>query len=201
MGGLASVRWERAYDVALGLSAMSWAGLGLFAAVDRPLAVRVALASLNLLVGGLFLARREALVSGGPRAILAALPSMVLGAMAVRLADATWPVAAQAVFCAGAAFAVTSLLTLGRSFAFLPSRRELVVRGPYRLVRHPAYLGELVMLAGCAIAAPTIGGPLALAAALTLGLRIRAEEALLADDDGWASYRDRVRWRLVPFAY
>ncbi|MCB9592441.1 MAG: hypothetical protein H6719_06895 [Sandaracinaceae bacterium] len=197
----ASWRWERAYDVALGLSAISWGGLGLFAAVERPLAVRVALAGLNVVVGGLFLARREALTAGGPRAILAALPSMLLGALAVRLADASWPALAQGVFCAGAALAVTSLLALGRSFAFLPSRRELVVRGPYRWVRHPAYLGELVMLAGCALAAPRIGVPLALATALTLGLRIRAEESLLAQDAGWARYRERVRWRLVPFAY
>ena len=195
------MRWERAYDVALGLSAISWAVLGLLYAEDRPIAVRVALAALNLLVGGLFLARKNPLASGGPRAILAALPSMVLGAGAVRFADGEWPVAAQVVFAIGAACACVSLATLGRSFAFLPSRRELVVRGPYRLVRHPAYLAELVMLVGCAIAAPAYGVPLAIGVALTLVLRIRAEEGLLGEDEGWAGYRERVRWRLVPGVY
>lgn len=193
--------WGRPFDVALGISALSWAALGFFRVEHRPLSVRLALAALNLLVGLLFLARREPRASGGWRAILAALPSMLLGASAVRLADAAWPLAAQIVFGLGAACACVSLATLGRSFSFLPSRRELVVRGPYRLVRHPAYLSELIMLVGCAIAVPDLGAPLAIGAALTLAWRITAEERVLADDDGWSTYRERVRWRLVPGLY
>lgn len=193
--------WGRTFDVALGLSALSWAVLGLFLAPDRPLSVRLALAALNLLVGLLFLTRREALANGGWMTILAALPSMLLGAAAVRAADGSWPIAAQVVFGLGAACACVSLATLGRSFAFLPSRRELVVKGPYRLVRHPAYLSELLMLVGCAIAAPVLGVPLAVGAGLTLAWRIRAEERVLAEDETWASYRKRVRWRLVPGLY
>lgn len=193
--------WTRAFDVALGLSALSWAGLGFFRVEDRPFSVRLALAGLNLLVGLLFLMRREALVNGGWRSILAALPSMLLGATAVRMADQAWPIAAQVVFVLGAGCACVSLATLGRSFAFLPSRRELVVKGPYRLVRHPAYLSELLMLVGCAVAAPAWGVPLAIGAALTLAWRIEAEERVLASDEVWGSYRARVRWRLVPGLY
>ena len=98
----------RAFDVALGLSALSWAALGFFRVEHRPLSVRVALAGLNLLVGLLFLARREPHASGGWRAILAALPSMLLGASAVRVADAGWPLCAQIVFGLGAACAGVS---------------------------------------------------------------------------------------------
>ncbi|HJL17650.1 MAG TPA: isoprenylcysteine carboxylmethyltransferase family protein [Sandaracinaceae bacterium LLY-WYZ-13_1] len=194
-------RWERAYDVALGLSAISWAGLGLWGAEARPWSVRLALAALNLLVGGLLLIRHAPLASGGPRAVLAALPSLILGGAAVRLADGPWPLAAQALFGLGAAGACASLATLGRSFAFLPSRRGLVVRGPYRLVRHPAYLSELLMALACATVRPWPGALLAGGAALTLALRIRAEERLLARDEGWAAYRARVRWRLLPGLY
>ena len=195
------MRWERAYDVALGASAISWAGLGLFRAVDRPFGVRLALAALNLLVGFLFFARKSPLASGGAGAILAAMPSMVLGAIAVRFADAHWPAAAQVVFGLGAALACVSLATLGRSFAFLPSRRALVVRGPYRWIRHPAYVSELLMLVGCAWAAPLPGAPLAVLVAVTLTWRIRAEEQLLAADPAWQAYASRVRWRLLPFLY
>ena len=207
-------RWERAYDIGLGLSALSWAGLGFVRAEGRPLAVRIALAGLNLLVGLLFLRRSASVASGGVRAIAASLPSMVLGALAVRFAQtppafvaassgapAHWPAPGQVLFVLGAALTCASLATLGRSFAFLPSRRELVVRGPYRVVRHPAYLGELIMLLGCAFTTPWLGVPLAVLVALTLGLRIRAEERLLSADPGWQQFAERVRWRLLPGVY
>jgi protein-S-isoprenylcysteine O-methyltransferase Ste14 len=196
-------RWNRSFDIALGLSALSWAVLGVVG-VDselRPLSVRLALATLNLVVGALFLTRRDALASGGWTSIAAALPSMVLGAVAIRMVEGEWPAVGQGLFVLGALGACLSLTTLGRSFAFLPSRRELVVRGPYRLVRHPAYACELVMLAGCAAAAPMRVLPLAIGVALTLVWRIQAEEQVLGDDEGWSSYRDQVRWRLVPGLY
>jgi protein-S-isoprenylcysteine O-methyltransferase Ste14 len=37
---------------------------------------------------------------------------------------------------------------LGRCFGILPDVRGLVTRGPYRLVRHPLYLGELTAVLG-----------------------------------------------------
>ncbi len=195
------MRWGRAFDVALGLSAITWAGLGLLRATDRPLAVRLGLAALNLLVGGLFLARRSPVARGGIHAALWATPSIALGAATVGMTRAHWPLSAQIVFVLGAIFACVSLATLGRSFALLPSRRRLVVRGPYRLVRHPAYLSELIMLVGCSIAAPRLGVPLTLAVGLTLGWRIGAEERLLSESPGWRRYTERVPWRLLPKVY
>lgn len=47
-----------------------------------------------------------------------------------------------------------SVLTLGRCFGVLPEARGFVHRGPYKLVRHPVYVGEIVALGGLAIAAP-----------------------------------------------
>ena len=43
------------------------------------------------------------------------------------------------------------MLVLGRSISILPEARRLVTRGPYALVRHPLYLGEIVALAGVAL--------------------------------------------------
>ena len=37
---------------------------------------------------------------------------------------------------------------LGRSFSIFPQARGLVVRGPYRFIRHPLYLAELVTVLG-----------------------------------------------------
>jgi len=48
----------------------------------------------------------------------------------------------------GIGFSVYSVTYLGRSFGATPNARALVTSGPYRLVRHPLYLGEGVALAG-----------------------------------------------------
>ena len=52
---------------------------------------------------------------------------------------------------AGTGFATCAVLVLGRSLSILPEARRLVTRGPYALVRHPLYLGEIVALAGVAL--------------------------------------------------
>jgi protein-S-isoprenylcysteine O-methyltransferase Ste14 len=48
----------------------------------------------------------------------------------------------------GTVFALYSALTLGRSLSMLPEARRLVTRGPYKLIRHPLYLGEAIALVG-----------------------------------------------------
>jgi len=188
--------------VALGLSAIAWAAGALVREADRPLAIRLSLAGLNLVVGLLFLARRRPVAGRTTAGVLAALPSMLLSGAALKLASgAAWSPLAQAGFAAGATGAAASLLWLGRSFAWFPARGALVDRGPYRLVRHPAYACELLMVASCAIASPRVGVPLALGVALTVAWRIAAEERAMAAGEGWAGYRARVRWRLVPGLY
>ncbi len=194
-------RAERALDVALGASAIGWAVMGVLHAEERALVPRLAIACINLLVGALFVLRRVAVAHGSIASMVAALPSMILAAACVRLSDGAWPWYAQLVFALGAAGTLASLLWLGRSFAFLPSRRELVRSGPYAIVRHPAYASELVMVIACAIARPWPVAPLALAAILALLARIAAEERVLAQDPEHAEYRARVRARLVPFLF
>jgi protein-S-isoprenylcysteine O-methyltransferase Ste14 len=108
-------------------------------------------------------------------------------------------IAGDAVAVAGASWLLVSVMALGRCFGVLPEARGLVVRGPYRAIRHPVYLGELVALAGLAIAAPVpenlILGTAVLAAQL---VRIRLEERALSDAfSEYASYAKRTR-ALVP---
>ena len=61
----------------------------------------------------------------------------------------------DAIAVCGCLWLLASVLVLGRCFGVLPEARGLVRRGPYRLVRHPVYLGEIIALAGLTIAAPT----------------------------------------------
>lgn len=197
--GVARDRSERALDAVLGVSVWIWAA-GLFLhEPGPPLAVRASVAVLNGLVGALFLARAPAVAHGASGALLAAVPSIALGGIALRVAPAEWPIASVVVFVGATALAITALASLGRSFAILPARRAIVARGAYRAVRHPAYAAELLMvIAAGASRAWWVGLALGALVALTLVPRIRAEEALLAGDDAWRAYAEAVRWRLVP---
>ena len=51
----------------------------------------------------------------------------------------------------GMIFTVVALGTLGRSFSLIPQTRKLVTRGPYRLVRHPVYVGEILGALGLVV--------------------------------------------------
>ena len=199
-------RWpvsERSFNTGVGVSLCAWAVMGLLASEAGALGspVRWAIALLNLLVGALFVFRRPVKVNGGLADVLQALPALVVAGLAFRLAPAPtdWPVTAQVLLIAGAALAGWSLLRLGRAFAVLPAWRGLVTAGPYRWVRHPAYLGELLMVLGCAVAAGAWPGYNVLVlAVLMVVLRARAEERVLAIDPAYQAYRQRVPDRLIP---
>lgn len=49
---------------------------------------------------------------------------------------------------AGGVFTIYALIYLRRNFSIFVEVREVVLAGPYRYVRHPMYLGEIVMIAG-----------------------------------------------------
>jgi protein-S-isoprenylcysteine O-methyltransferase Ste14 len=194
---------ERAFNWTLGLSVLSWAVLGLVNAdpLDRLTPVRLTIGALNAVVGVLFVARAPLIRHGSVADVAVAIPAVAIAGFALKLAPPPhqWPVAAEMSFAAGAALALLSFVFLGRSFAILPAVRDVVVRGPYRLVRHPAYLGELVMVISCFAAGPTHLGLLPLAFAVPLVvLRIGAEERALGSLPEYRAYAERVRWRLVP---
>lgn len=56
---------------------------------------------------------------------------------------------------AGMAFSVYSVTHLGKNFSIIPQARNLVQSGPYKFVRHPLYLGELISSVGLVLAAVT----------------------------------------------
>jgi protein-S-isoprenylcysteine O-methyltransferase Ste14 len=101
----------------------------------------------------------------------------------------------------GAALALGSI---GSSFSIVPEARSLVVTGPYRLLRHPMYLAELLMLFGVVVGSvrlTTLVGALSV-----VGLqiyRIHAEEKLLqgAFPATFADFTARTRFRLIPLLW
>lgn len=194
---------SRLLGIGLGLSAWVWAVLGLIAGDGgRPLLVRLTVTALNVTVGTLFLVRRSASRGPGARQILAALPSMIVAAAALRFAPDEWTGVSQLLFCAGGAFAVLALATLGRSFALLPAVRGVVTTGPFRVVRHPVYAGELAMIVATGLArGPWWAAALGAVSTLLLVPRIRAEEALLGTTVEYRAYAAAVPDRLVPHVW
>jgi protein-S-isoprenylcysteine O-methyltransferase Ste14 len=77
---------------------------------------------------------------------------------------------------------------------------RVVSQGPYRYVRHPMYVGVILM--GLAIP-PALGSWWALAPglaiAVTFVLRTAQEDAVLQRElPGYAEYAQQVRYRLLP---
>jgi protein-S-isoprenylcysteine O-methyltransferase Ste14/Flp pilus assembly pilin Flp len=106
---------------------------------------------------------------------------------------------ASLLLAGGTAWAVWALRSLGASLAILAQARAVVQRGPYRFVRHPLYVGELVSCLGLAIGRGTLA-----AAALWLALcamqvfRATQEESVLSRSlPDYAAYRARTG-ALVP---
>ncbi|MCB9924824.1 MAG: isoprenylcysteine carboxylmethyltransferase family protein [Planctomycetaceae bacterium] len=168
----------------------------------RPLAIRAAIAGLNLVVGALILIRSRAQLHGSPASCMAGIPALIIAGWAIRIAPTDWPLQTQWLFLAGTLLAIASFVYLGRSFAILPAVRDIVTRGPYRFVRHPAYLGELLMILACCLAAQHVFslGPI-LAAIPLVALRIHAEERVIATSESYTKYATQVRWRLVPLLW
>jgi protein-S-isoprenylcysteine O-methyltransferase Ste14/Flp pilus assembly pilin Flp len=99
----------------------------------------------------------------------------------------------------GCAWMLVAALALGRCFGVLPEARGLVTHGPYGLVRHPLYLGEIAAVAGLLIASPL---PRNLAAGVLFVIaqftRMRFEErALTREFPEYADYAARTP-RIVP---
>lgn len=81
--------------------------------------------------------------------------------------------------------------------------QEVISTGPYAVVRHPMYVGVLIMMAGVPLALGSWTGLVILAVALpALAWRILDEEKLLTKElAGYAEYAQKVRYRLVPYIW
>ena len=82
----------------------------------------------------------------------------------------------------------------------LASDQRVISTGPYAHVRHPMYATALVAMAGIPIALGSLWGLLAFAAMMpALIWRIFDEETFLATGlPGYAEYKQKVRYRLIP---
>jgi protein-S-isoprenylcysteine O-methyltransferase Ste14 len=110
-----------------------------------------------------------------------------------------------AVLClAGLAFSIWARLTLGRNWSgtvTLKEGHELILRGPYRFVRHPIYTGLFAMILATAIAfghlVAFVGVFLAF---VSFWIKLGYEEKVMLSQfpDQYTAYQKRVK-RIIPF--
>lgn len=125
-------------------------------------------------------------------------PLLRAGGAAPLLSDAV----TSAASAAGLILVVLSKVTLGRSFGIVPANRGVVIRGPYRFVRHPIYVGYVVTHLAFVVAHPTAWNlAFAMVADTALIWRALLEERVLVGDGRYREYCRSVSWHFVPGLY
>ena len=181
--GSADPLWQKASEVASSVLALSFCALvvraylrrGRASATDRGVLVWVA-------------------------APLATIVPLAMAAVPPRTHGPLITVAQLALTLAGLTFSVWSVRTLATNLSIVPQARQAVTHGPYRLVRHPLYLGELVSALGLVIGAsrPALAGAAWIACVAVQVVRTRYEEAgLRAEFPEYDEYAEHTR-RLIP---
>lgn len=99
---------------------------------------------------------------------------------------------------------IAQLVVIQNSYAAatitVEADQKVVDTGLYGLVRHPMYVGTLIMMIGTPLALDSYWGLAAIVLALpVLAARITDEEQMLREElDGYDEYTHKVHYRLVP---
>ena len=179
----------------LGLAFFTFAAVvSALAAWEQPTALAWLAAWHNAILAAVY-ARRKPAKSYDRRGLALGILAALLPLAAPYPAE--MPVPVLIIGLLGYGLVLWSLLVLGRSFGIAPADRDLVTQGPYRYIRHPMYLGELILRAALVITSPQ---PL-LAATLLFALMIIQVARALREEriiNAYKTYSGRVRYRLIP---
>ena len=115
--------------------------------------------------------------------------------------------AGVAMMTAGLALRAWSMRTLGAYYSRTlrtTSDQGVVESGPYRVIRHPGYLGSIMVWTGFAVTSGSAAAAVGVAALMgnAYSRRIASEEAMLTGRFGsaYAEYSQRTK-RLIPFIW
>ena len=111
------------------------------------------------------------------------------------------------IIIAGFAIRWTAIMQLKNAFTVdvaINNTHELKTNGLYSIVRHPSYLGLLMIMTGEAISMDSLGSFIVVVLPVTLSIfyRIYIEEILLKEEFG-ETYKDYKRntKRIIPYIY
>jgi protein-S-isoprenylcysteine O-methyltransferase Ste14 len=102
---------------------------------------------------------------------------------------------------------IATLVIIQNSYASanitVESGQKVVSTGLYGLVRHPMYVGTLIMMVGLPLSLDSRWGLVTLVpAVIALIFRVLDEEKMLRRDlDGYGEYTTKIRYRLVPYVW
>jgi protein-S-isoprenylcysteine O-methyltransferase Ste14 len=196
---------EYILNLFIGISIVIWGIIGLYDGVIGQFSiVRFCSSFLNLCIGLFFIFRSPIIKSGSNFSILISIPSFLCGGLLFKMAHPfdTWPLLLEITFVIGVLFALISFLYLGKNFAIFPSLRSISLKGPYRCVRHPCYISELVMTFSCCMAHVSFCTiTVFILFILFLYFRIEEEEKLLSNSAIYVNYKSNVKWKLIPYIW
>ena len=187
----------------------------------------IAVATTATIISTAYLARTnpaalQRRMQGGPRAesrttqkiLVTAIVVSTLGVMAFSAFDhrmgwssvPAWVSVVGDVLVA-AGLAIASLVVVQNAYAAATVRveenQQLANDGVYKRVRHPMYIGALIMMLGVPLALGSYWGLLFVPlSVLVFALRILDEERMLTQElGGYREYTQQVRYRLVPHVW
>jgi protein-S-isoprenylcysteine O-methyltransferase Ste14 len=113
----------------------------------------------------------------------------------------------MALFVIGFIIRIHSLLTLKQYFTYSVAKVEnhkIIETGLYKFIRHPGYLGQLIIFIGISTAISNWISILVMMIPITLGYlnRIKVEERFMLEQLGgdYLNYQERTK-RLIPMIY
>jgi len=82
-------------------------------------------------------------------------------------------------------------------------KQQVITTGTYSFVRHPLYLGCILMLIGMPLMVGSLVGVfISLLGVVTLVIRIIGEEKMLVEElEGYRDYQKKVKYRLIPYIW
>lgn len=151
----------------------------------------------------LILIRRSGAISTSPSAFLTAFLGTAAPLMLRPHMHPLVPIACLGLLMlAGVCVNISAKLALWRSFGLAAANRGVRAGGPYRLVRHPMYLGYFITEVGFLLGNPSASNIAICAVTWSAQLlRIGEEEKFLLNDQSYRDLVQRVRFRLLPGLY
>jgi protein-S-isoprenylcysteine O-methyltransferase Ste14 len=111
------------------------------------------------------------------------------------------------LFVAGFVIRIHSILTLNRYFTYSVAKVEnhkIIETGLYKFIRHPGYLGQLIIFFGISTSISNWLSVLVMMIPITLGYlyRINVEERFMLEhlEEDYLNYQKRTK-RLIPMIY
>jgi len=119
----------------------------------------------------------------------------------------TFFIVGMALFVIGFIIRVHSLLTLNQYFTYSVAKVEnhkIIETGLYKFIRHPGYLGQLIIFIGLSISLSNWLSILAMTIPVVIGYgyRIKVEDGFMRDQLGtdYLDYQKRTK-RIIPMIY